>query len=467
MKKTLTSTLFLLFIHLVFAQPDVEVIQLVNGLSRPVEIKHAGDERLFVLEQEGTIRIIDENGSLLTAPFLDIESLVTNIGGIGDERGLLGLAFHPDYSNNGFFYVYYTNLSSNTVIARYSVDPSNANNALENSASIILTINQPFTNHNGGNMHFGADGYLYIASGDGGSGGDPGNRAQTLTNLLGKILRIDVDGGSPYAIPTDNPFPNAGNPSALPEIWAYGLRNPWKMSFDRTTNDLWIGDVGQGEFEEINRAGLSEAGLNYGWRCYEASDPFNTNGCPADNTLTFPVGEYSHFTGAFKCSVTGGYRYRGSAFPNFNGLYFFADYCSGEIGYLEDNGTGWDLTLETVSSGDSWSSFGEDVNGELYLADLNSGVIYSVVDNNLSIEEEQLITFKIHPNPAKNNVTIEFTKVPLEVTVHNINGQLIQTISSFSSQDMILDTTAYKSGIFFLTATFDNGNVQRKKLVVN
>src|SRR5690606_3508882 len=226
----------------------------------------------------------------------------------------------------------------NTVISRFSRSATDPDLGDSTSELQLLTYTQPFQNHNGGGMAFGPNGYLYISSGDGGSGGDPGDRAQSLTTLLGKILRIDVDNtsnGNNYAIPSDNPF--VGSPTAMPEIWAYGLRNPWKFSFDRSTGDLWIADVGQNEFEEINMVVSTAAGKNYGWRCYEGNAEYNQSGnCPPDNTLTFPIAEYSHNNdGLSKCSITGGFRYRGMAQPNLVGLYFFADYCSNEIGILQ------------------------------------------------------------------------------------------------------------------------------------
>lgn len=376
------SICFLVFTYS-FAQ-TIDIQSFATGLDMPVNIKNAGDDRLFVVEQKGYIRIINTNGSLNPTPFLDIDNLVLNISGGGDERGFLGLAFHPNYSINGFFYVNYIDNNGDTVISRFEVNNTDPNIAIPNSELIILTIAQPYSNHNGGDMSFGPDGYLYIASGDGGAGGDPQNRAQDLSTLLGKMIRIDIDNtanGNNYAIPNNNPFYNDGDANTLDEIWAYGLRNPWKFSFDRQTSDLWIADVGQNEYEEINMAASTTAGLNYGWRCYEGNNTFNDPGCPDVNTLTFPIGEYSHSnSGNFKCSITGGYRYRGSAYPNFSGLYFFADYCSDEIGILQNNGSIWDMSFTNPFSGNKWVAFGEDINGELYIAGINSGTIYKIID---------------------------------------------------------------------------------------
>ena len=382
-KNTLFLTLFLASFSIIYSQ-TIDIQSFASGFDMPVSIKNAGDDRLFVVEKRGIIRIVNADGSVNATPFLNIDNLVVNIGGQGDERGLLGLTFHPNYNANGFFFVNYINNNGDTVVSRFSVDSGNSNLADETSELILLTIVQPYTNHNGGDMAFGPDGYLYIASGDGGSGGDPENRAQNLNSLLGKMLRIDVDnpaGGNNYGIPAGNPFANDGDDNTLPEIWAYGLRNPWRFSFDSQTGDLWIADVGQGNYEEINLATSTEAGLNYGWRCYEGNNIFNGTGCPDDSTLTFPVGEYPHVgAGNFKCSITGGYRYRGTMYPNFIGLYFFADYCSDEIGTLTENGGGWDMNFSDVFGGNGWSAFGEDVNGELYITGISSGVVYKIID---------------------------------------------------------------------------------------
>ncbi|NNL83294.1 MAG: hypothetical protein HKP28_07885, partial [Winogradskyella sp.] len=300
-------TYLLMCFILTLSQAQVLDLELfATGLARPVNIKHANDSRLFVVEQEGTITVVDSDGTLQIQPFLDISSRVYNIGPIGDERGLLGLAFHPNYTTNGYFYVNYIDNSGNTVISRFTRDVVDPTIADPNSELIILTISQPFSNHNGGDMHFGPDDYLYIATGDGGSGGDPQDNGQDTNNLLGKILRIDIDNtanGNNYAIPNDNPF--VGMVNMREEIWVYGLRNPWKFSFDRLNNDLWIGDVGQNDIEEIDLLPAGTSGQNLGWRCYEGGVVYNSTGCPPANELTFPIAEYLHFgSGEFKCSIT-------------------------------------------------------------------------------------------------------------------------------------------------------------------
>jgi len=304
--------------YLAKAQPIIELETFVSNISRPVAITHAGDDRLFVVDQKGEINIVTADGTVLSDPFLNINSSVINIGGIGDEKGLLGLVFHPDYATNGYFFVNYTNNSGDTRVSRFSVDPTDPNKADPSSEEPILTVSQPFGNHNGGDIAFGPDGYLYIGLGDGGAGGDPGNRSQNRQNLLGKMLRIDVDNGLPYTIPSDNPF--VGDASTLDEIWSIGLRNPWRYSFDRLTGDLYMGDVGQGDWEEISwQPGNSVGGENYGWRCREGLVNFNTSSNCNDDFVK-PIHVYAS-TSSVGCSVTGGYVYRGASYPDLYGKY--------------------------------------------------------------------------------------------------------------------------------------------------
>ena len=296
--------LFFVCLSLVAISNYSQTINLQNfatGFSSPVEIVHPpNDSRLFVVQQGGIIKILNPNGSINATPFLTLTTATITTGG---ERGLLGMAFHPNYASNGFFYLNYTNTSGNTVVARYAVNASNPNIA-NTTGTVLLTVTQPFSNHNGGGIHFGPDGYLYIGMGDGGSGGDPGNRAQNINENLGKMLRIDVDSASPYGIPPTNPYVGvAGND----EIWAIGVRNPWKFSFNRLNGDLWIADVGQNVVEEINKilSPLPNTGLNFGWRCYEGNVAYNTTGCVPLASMTAPIAVVNQNTGA--CSSTGGY----------------------------------------------------------------------------------------------------------------------------------------------------------------
>ncbi|HEX2990547.1 MAG TPA: PQQ-dependent sugar dehydrogenase [Anaerolineales bacterium] len=343
-----------------FPDPNAYQWQIIaSGLQRPVDLQPNGSGRLFIIEKTGRIRII-ENGQLLSEPFLDITD---RVGSRGNEQGLLGLAFHPQYEENGWFYVNYTDTNGDTVLARFQV-LSDANRSDPGSELRLLGVDQPYPNHNGGALAFGPDGYLYAGLGDGGAAGDPQGNAQSLDTLLGKILRLDVDSGEPYAIPGDNPFGN--------EIWAYGLRNPWRLSFDTATGDLYIGDVGQGEWEEIDfLAAGSAGGANFGWDHREGAHDYEGGG-PAG--MIDPVAEYSHPEGG--CSVSGGYVYRG-AMPEWNGIYLYGDYCTGIIWGLFRSVAGWqeqqlfdvDVTI---------TSFGQDENGEVYLVS-DSGSIHRLV----------------------------------------------------------------------------------------
>ncbi len=346
--------------------PQIELQQLATGFTRPVYLTHAGDGsgRLFVVEQSGIIKII-RNGQTLATPFLDIRDRVES----GGEKGLLSVAFHPKYRENGRFFVNYTarkNGVLKSVIAEYRVS-SNPDIA-DRTERVILEIEQPFANHNGGLNKFGPDGFLYIGLGDGGAAGDPFNNAQNLETFLGKILRIDIE-KEPYAIPQDNPF--VGNANAQGEIWAYGLRNPWRFSFDRCTGRLFAGDVGQNRLEEID---LIEKGKNYGWRIMEGSQCYDPPTLCNTQGLELPIAEYDHSLG---CSVTGGYVYRGTQYPSLVGHYLFGDYCSGRIWSLVQEPSGKWTMRQLIDSPFSISSFGEDEQGELYVVHYG-GAIYRI-----------------------------------------------------------------------------------------
>jgi glucose/arabinose dehydrogenase len=387
--------------------PELASNMIVSGLSFPTFVTHApGDEsRLFILEKPGRIRIFDlDSGTLLPTPFLDITATVTGGTSEFDERGLLGLAFHPDYDNNGFFYVYFTTGGSNLaiIVRRYSVSDTNPNVANPSGFLNLLLAGQPQNNHNGGWIGFGPDGYLYIATGDGGGSGDPGNNGQNPNNLLGSMLRIDVDNQDPglnYAIPDSNPF--KGVSGFRDETWAYGLRNPWRCSFDRIAGDLWIADVGQNAWEEINlQKANDDGGQNYGWRCYEGFQPFNTNNCPPAGQLTFPIFAYQNtgFFGSIGCSITGGYVYRGCDIPGLQGMYIFGDFCppnriwaidpdSPHLPYNPSQGgtnPAIELTSQLSPSVNGFpitrnASFGEDARGEMYIVRHNPGQIFKII----------------------------------------------------------------------------------------
>jgi glucose/arabinose dehydrogenase len=380
--------------------PGITLQPIASGFARPSYIANAGDgsQRLFIVEQAGSVRILPPAGSTLTAPFLDISDRVRSPNNGGDnEEGLLSIAFPPDYAASGIFYAYYTAADGNNRVARFHVT-NDANLADAASEELILLLEHPGqSNHNGGQLAFGPDGYLYIGTGDGGGGGDPNGNAQNPASLLGKLLRIDVAPQNPavgaykaylpcihqsgsastaapemaYRIPPDNPFVN--QPGYRPEIWAMGLRNPWRFSFDRQSHNLWIGDVGQGQYEEVDfQLASSAGGENYGWNTMEGNHCYNSASC-IKTDLTLPVTEYNHSLG---CSISGGFVYRGGIAPTLQGIYFYADFCSGRIWGLRDD-AGWQ-SQELLASGFNISSFGEAENGELYLADMYSGNIYQI-----------------------------------------------------------------------------------------
>ncbi|MBK9399394.1 MAG: PQQ-dependent sugar dehydrogenase [Bacteroidetes bacterium] len=358
--------------------PQLNTIPFISGLVKPVDITHCNDSRLFIVEQDGRIRVV-LNDTLLSTPFLDINPQVLSTG---NEQGLLGLAFHPDYKTNGHFYVNYINNSGHTRIARFSVDPLDSNRALISSEIVLMTINQPYSNHNGGDLMFGNDGYLYIPMGDGGNANDPQNHSQNTLDRLGKTLRIDVNHGNLFAIPPDNPFLN--NIAYLPEIWNSGLRNPWKASFDKLSGGFWIGDVGQNVWEEINyQDASSPGGENYGWRCYEASVAFNLTGCQAPSAFTMPVHEYAHANG--NCSVTGGEVYRGSKYANLFGHYLFSDFCVPSIRTIKKTGNQFIHATNNSWTGAGISCFGQDFRGELYVANLYNGQVRKIADTSSCI----------------------------------------------------------------------------------
>lgn len=353
--------------------PPLTTQLVVRGLSAPLDLQvPPGDRaRLFVVEQGGRIRIV-RNGAIVSAPFLDISGRITS----GGEQGLLGLAFHPRYAENGRFYVNYTDRQGDSHVSEFRVS-ANADVADANSERELLFVQQPFDNHNGGGLAFGNDGFLYAGFGDGGSGGDPVRNGQNLGTQLGKMLRIDVDRGNPFAIPSDNPFANTSG--AVPSIWAYGLRNPFRFSFDRSTGDLYIGDVGQNNVEEID-VGLASrrGGENYGWNVMEGSQCFRpATGCDRAG-LTLPVAEYGHADG---CSVTGGVVYRGCRMPGYAGTYFYSDYCDAFVrSFRLVNGQATDARDWTAQLGRGLNrptSFGTDADGEVYLVD-HDGEVYKI-----------------------------------------------------------------------------------------
>jgi glucose/arabinose dehydrogenase len=384
--------------------PDIELVAFASGFNSPIGLEHAGDNRMFVLEQAGKIKIVEADGTS-KSHFLNITDRVLSTG---FEQGLLGIAFDPGYAENGYFYIHYTNLDGNSRFSRFSVHPNNPKKAKPNSEVILLEVEDPFANHNGGQMKFGPDGYLYFTIGDGGAGGDPLNNAQDQSTLLGKLLRIDPTDDGGYDIPPTNPF--AGE-AGQEEIWATGLRNPWRFSFDAMTGDLWIPDVGQNAWEEVNIQPASSAGgENYGWSCMEGNHFFKAD-CDANGApFTAPIAEYPHSTDTnFLCSgsITGGYVYRGAEFPDMWGKYFYTDFCTGVIYTTYWDGSAW----VTASLGNfqpfAYSTFGEDISGDLYLVNKTNGTIYRVTDgagDPFAATPKEILSTDI------SNITIDHTR---------------------------------------------------------
>ena len=426
--------------------------------TNPVFLTHAADstDRIFVVEQSGVIKVFPNSSSSSTAKvFLNISDRIIS----GGERGLLGLAFHPDYENNGYFYVNYTyatNGNDSTRIARYQVT-SNPDSADKNSEFQILNFDQPYSNHNGGWIGFGPeDGYLYVGTGDGGSGGDPQNYAQRITVLLGKILRIDVDSGTPYSIPPTNPFYDSTNTNIKKEIYAWGMRNPWRCSFDPVTGWLWAGDVGQNAWEEID---LIDNGRNYGWNVLEGFHCYSPpTGCDTSGKI-LPIWEYGHNP---ECSITGGYVYRGTGVPQLEGKYIYADYCSKKIWALTYDGiipTTNDLILTPTWTG-GLTSFGVDENQELYWTSSN-GRIYRFSPTVTSIETDtkpnEYVLEQNYPNPF-NPATIIKYRIPEEsevsIKIYDALGNeidsIITGIQQKGSYQKTWNAKGYASGIYFV-----------------
>lgn len=396
------------------AHAAVTWTKVVGGVTQPVDIAGArdGTNRLFVVQQTGQVRVI-RNQTLVATPFLDINTLVLATG----EQGLLGIAFHPQFASNRQFYVNYTRKADGaTVVARYLANAGGADTADPASGQVLLVIAQPYSNHNGGAVKFGPDGYLYIGMGDGGSSNDPESRAQDRTTLLGKMLRIDVDAGSPYAIPAGNPWANGVNGRA--EIFAIGLRNPWRISFDRGTGDFWIADVGQGAIEEVNRvAAGTGAGANFGWRMMEGNNCTGLSGPVAcnDASLTRPVVAYGHDVG---CSVTGGFVYRGTHVPSLAGKYVYGDFCSGRLWAATGAGSAW-TPAELGDTAYQLSAFGEDDAGELYFADYATGDIYRFADTVPPPATPRLV---VTPSPLAFGVVAPNSTANRTVTIANGGG---------------------------------------------
>ena len=474
-----TCILALAFVNTASAQYPIENAFPNLSFTRPVDLQHAGDgsDRLFVVEQDGRILVFDNDPAVTGADmFLDIRSRVDDRG---NEEGLLGLAFHPDYAENGYFYVNYTAANPDrTVIARFEVSAGDPDAADAGSEMVLLEFSQPYSNHNGGQLSFGPDGYLYIATGDGGSGGDPQNNAQNRSNLLGKILRIDVDnpqGGTPYGIPEDNPF--AGNSEGYAEeIYAYGLRNPWRFSFDAETGRLWAADVGQNRFEEVD---IIENGKNYGWRIMEGFACFNPpSGC--DQTgLTLPVVDYSHDLGS---SITGGHVYRGSSVPELQGTYIYADFVSGRIWGLTYNGPD-DVENELLlNSNQNIASFGTDDDEELYICTFGGSIFrfepsVTSVGESAGAAPETMTLSTAWPSPAMHgsvsSASVRFglpAQQHIRLVLFDTLGQEVRTVTEglfrAGTHRASISISDLRPGIYYYTLQTDSQRLTRKLLVM-
>lgn len=449
--------------------PEIKRYPFSRGYESPVGIEHAGDSRLFIVERGGKIWIATVRGKKKPGPFLDISDRLTSAGG---EQGLLGLAFDPNYKSNGYFYVNYTNPEGDTHISRFKVSDADPDVADADSEVVLLTQEQPYTNHNGGQIKFGPDNYLYIALGDGGSGGDPHNYAQDPSTFLGKMLRIDVStasGEKMYSIPSDNPY--VGAEGYLEEIWATGLRNPFRFSFDRTTGDLWIADVGQDGWEEVNyRAAGSEGGENYGWSCFEGTHDFKADCNYNNGPLVAPIVEYAHGPDPCSASITGGHVYRGR-FPNMKGKYFYADYCKGTIATIyQENGEWVNKDLATLNPF-SYTSFGENWIGELFLADASKGIIYLLYDGNVfdpALLKESTKEVAIYPNPAASKFTIAVNTPRSEVYEIKIMDQMGKVVYAASRlaetglNEWEMNAQNFKPGLWFLRLESAEGTINKR-----
>jgi len=430
----------------------------------PVDIANSGDGRLFIVEQRGNIYSINEEGTKNNTSFLNIGSKIS----FGGERGLLGMTFHPNFRENGVFYINYTDRVGASVISSFRVDEGQ-NSVSAATENILLRVEQPYVNHNGGCLKFGPDGHLYIGMGDGGNRRDPQNNGQDNRKLLGKMLRLQVDELGNASIPADNPFINE---STIPdEIWATGLRNPWRFSFDRLTGDLWIADVGQDAFEEVNKVKAGEgSGLDFGWRCWEGNEVLNPTGCLEDTTFYYPLYTYAN-TDLLGKSVTGGFVYRGSKIPALVGKYIYGDYESGIIWSLEELPNGEVLNQQLYDHrGDDISSFGEDEAGELYVAGHNSGKIYRFKGTTTSNYPVFLnpSTLIIAPNPVAAQLMISFEleqKTSIFIRLNSLQGQLLEEKKidkGFGQQQITMNTENLSRGSYILNITDGKSSITKK-----
>ena len=442
--RRLLPFLMLLSVHTLTAQ-SITLQPFAEGFFLPVDLMQSTpeDDRLFVVEKPGRIDIARPDGTVLPTPFLNIIDQVNDTGG---EMGLLGLEFSPNYTQDGYFFTNYTNTDGDTRISRWSVDVANPDRADLTSEVILLEFDQPYSNHNAGDLAFGPDGYLYVSTGDGGLGGDPQNNSQNRSNFLGKILRLDVlsDPAAGYVIPSDNPFVN--DPTTLDEFWAIGLRNPWRVSFDSETGDLWIADVGQNAFEEVNfQPAGSPGGQNYGWRCYEGDATFNTGGCPPASELTFPVHTYQTSGTNPGCSVTGGYVYRGCDFPALYGKYIYSDFCSGRFWSLTPDGNGGFANAELLNAANyEFGALGV-YQGELYAVSHNEGTVYRLIAEGGPLDIEAEINQESCTDAADGAIQL------------GLSQDVPNATYSWSDGSTAASRTGLTSGPYSLTVTYNGG----------
>lgn len=496
MKTSIILTAFLVLSAVMKAQPPAASLPMLglqeyaHGFQYPIDLANCGDSRLFVVERLGKVWFLDSMGNKSAEPFLDITDKVFTVFPYDyDERGLLGLTFHPNYPDSPYLYVNYIGHDSNSHVSRFTMDPTNPNKALESSEVIFLTVNQPklpdYVNHKGGCIKFGpVDGYLYSAFGDGGSADDPMNNAQNPHLLLGKMIRIDVDhpdavNGTNYSIPPTNPFINSTR--FKPEIWATGLRNPYRWSFDSKSGGLWLADVGQDLWEEINLLSNVKGGKNFGWSCYEANHNFKIDSCDYNGTpYTFPIVEYKH---GYPCaSIIGGYVYRGTRFKKMWSKYFYCDYCTGRFStVLKYNNTYLNLYLNTRDQS-AYVGFGEDSRHELYVVNTNIGTVYHLVDSsdlapvkpgiaNQSNAIEESLDVKISPNPNHGQFNIEFTAVQDEaykISITNLFGTEVINETRFANKGFnhwSFASSKLQKNIYVLHVQTSKGTVSKKFVV--
>lgn len=468
--------------------PKLELAPFAEGFKYPIDLANCGDSRLFVVERLGTIWAINSTGKKLTKkPFLDITDRVFTVFPKNyDERGLLGLAFHPNYPDSPYFYVNYIGLDSNSHISRFTVDPNNQNKALKNSELTLLIVVQPkgknYVNHKAGCLKFGPDGYLYGTLGDGGFAGDPHNNAQDLSKLLGKMFRInvnkpDVKKDRNYSIPPSNPFINKAD--TRDEIWASGLRNPFRFSFDKLTGDLWLPDVGQDKWEEINMERKdAKGGRNYGWSCYEGYHNYKFDNCAYNGTpYTFPIVEYKH-PGNNCAAITGGFVYRGWKYPKMYGMYIYNDYCTGKYSVVFKQNQTW-LNVFLLDEEDAeYVSFGEDSKGELYSIDEVTGEIEHVIDasqspvaNSGSLNILSNPNLKLSPNPNKGWFTVELNAAKKEtyfIVITDVVGATVLSEKKYATTGLnrwSFSSPKLQKGIYMLHVQSVKGSITQNFIV--